>query len=287
MAVFERVAQTGLPLMVHPHDQSAMRHIETEYWNRGERDFRAYARAYASHAGIVFDLASAVLLRLQEAVGTRLHILHIQTRRMIEQLAAAKARGQAVTAEINPWALFLSNDWATVERLGSYALGYWVPEVNVEPLWDALRDGTVDLIGTDHAPHLAEEKEAGWTDGWKAHTGTPSAEFYFPLLLDAAHRGQISLEQVSRITSAAPASVFRLARKGRVEVGADADLAIVDLDKEWEIRDERVRSKCGWTPYAGRRVRGAVRTTIVRGRVVYDGVNVIGSPGWGRQAMPT
>ena len=168
--IFERVGETGLPLMVHPHDQQLMTHIEHQFWNRGERDYRAYAKAYAAHDGIIWNSAAATLLTLQKATGTRLHLLHTQTEGVIEQLRRAKANGQRVTAEINPWAVFLGNDWANIERLGSYALSYYVPETNTEPLWQALRDGAIDLISTDHAPHTREEKEPGWTDGWKAHT---------------------------------------------------------------------------------------------------------------------
>jgi dihydroorotase len=286
LEIFEAIGPTGLPLMVHPHDQALMSHIEAGFWARGERDARAYARAYAAYDGIIWDTAAALLLRLQRATGTRLHLLHTQTVGVVEQLRAAKAAGQRVSAELNPWALFLGNDWATIERLGSYALSYYVPEKNTEPLWEALRDGTIDLISTDHAPHLREEKEPGWTDGWKAHTGTPSTQFYVPLLLDAAVAGTISLERVVELTSTAPARTFGLARKGRLDIGADADIAIVDLDAELEIRDEIVLSKIGWTPYAGRRVRGVVETTLVRGRVVYQDGEVVGEPGWGRQARP-
>lgn len=287
LRIFQAVAESGLPLMVHPHDQELMTAIEERYWERGERDFRAYARAYAAHDGIIWDSAAALLLRLQRAAGTRLHLLHTQTRGVIEQLRAAKDRGQAVSAEINPWALFLGNDWANIERLGSYALSYYVPEENTEPLWGALGDGTIDLISTDHAPHLREEKEPGWTDGWKAHTGTPSAQFYLSLFLDAAAAGRIPLERVVDATSATPARVFGLGAKGRLEIGADADIAVVDLDSEYEIRDEDVLSKCGWTPYAGRRVRGRVTTTVSRGAVVYEDGHVVGRPGWGRQARPS
>ncbi len=106
------------------------------------------------------------------------------------------------------------------------------------------------------------------------------------MLLDAASAGRLSLERVVELTSAAPARVFGLDRKGRIEVGADADMAIVDLDGELEIRDAIVLSKIGWTPYAGRRVRGVVDTTLVRGRVVYRDGQVVGQPGWGRQAAP-
>jgi dihydroorotase len=287
LEIFETIAPTGMPLMVHPHDQELMDHIERGFWERGERDFRAYAKAYSAYDGIIWDTATALLLRLQLATGTPLHLLHTQTRGVIEQLRAAKARGQRVSAEMNPWAVFLGNDWATVERLGSYALSYYVPEHNTEPLWQALRDGTIDLVSTDHAPHTREEKEPGWTDGWKAHTGTPSTQFYVPLLLDAARAGRIALERVVELTSTAPARVFGLGQKGRIEIGADADLAIVDLNAQLEIRDEIVLSKIGWTPYAGLTIYGLIDRTLVRGRTVYGHGRVTGEPGWGRQASPS
>ncbi len=286
LGLFEAIGETGLPLMVHPHDQALMHHIEQRSWARGERDAQAYARAYAAYDGIIWDVAAAVLLRIQRATGTPLHLLHTQTAGVIDQLRVAKDRGQRVTAEVNPWAVMLGNDWSTVERLGSYALSYWVPEKNTEPLWAALRDGTIDLVSTDHAPHTREEKEPGWTDGWKAHTGTPSAQFYVPLFLDAARSGLISLERVVELLSEAPAAIFGLEHKGRIEVGADADLAIVDLDGRLEISDDIVLSKIGWTPYAGRTVRGTIDTTIVRGEVVYADGRVVGRPGFGRQARP-
>ncbi|MGZ9276028.1 MAG: dihydroorotase [Candidatus Limnocylindrales bacterium] len=287
LEIFETVGPTGLPLMVHPHDQGLMTHIEEGFWARGERDALAYAKAYAAYDGLIWDTAVALLLRLQKATGTRLHLLHTQSIGVVEQLRAAKAAGQQVTAELNPWAVMLGNDWATIERLGSYALSYYVPEKNTDPLWAALADGTIDLISTDHAPHTREEKEPGWTDGWKAHTGTPSTQFYVPLFLDAAVRGRISLERVVDLVASAPARAFGLAAKGRLEVGCDADIALVDLDREFEIRDDIVLSKCGWTPYAGRRTHGVVETTLVRGRVVYENGTVVGEPGWGRQARPT
>jgi dihydroorotase len=286
LEIFEAVEPTGLPLMVHPHDQGLMTHIEEGFWKRGERDAIAYAKAYAAHDGIIWDTAAAILLRLQKATGTPLHLLHTQTEGVVDQLRAAKLRGQNVTAELNPWAVFLGNDWATIERLGSYALSYYVPEKNTEPLWAGLNDGTIDIVSTDHAPHTREEKEPGWTDGWKAHTGTPSTQFYVPLMLDASAAGRIPLERVVDVIATAPARIFGLGRKGRLEIGCDADIAIVDLDAEFEIRDEIVLSKVGWTPYAGRRVKGVIETTLVRGTVVYEDGTVVGQPGWGRQARP-
>src|SRR5690606_35684762 len=203
----------------------------------------------------------------------------------VELLREAKGRGQRVSAEINPWALFLGNDWANIERLGSYALSYYVPEKNTPALWKGLNDGTIDIVATDHAPHTREEKEVGWTDGWKAHTGTPSAQHYLSLLLDAADKGLISYERVVDATSTRPARLFRLRDKGRIEVGADADLVLADLEAESEISDAEVLSRNGWTPYAGVRVKGVPRRTLLRGRTVFLDGEVTGEPGYGAQAV--
>ena len=285
MAIMEACAAADIPLMVHPHDQSLMSHIEQGFWDRGERDALAYAKAYASHDGLIWDTAVGVLLQLQKATGCHLHILHVQTTGSVEMIRAAKARGQRVTAEINPWAVFLGNDWENIKRLGSYALSYWVPEQNVPALWQGLNDGTIDIVATDHAPHNRDEKEIGWQDGWKAHTGTPSAQFYLSMMLDAAHRGLISYERVVESCSTAPAQLFRMQRKGRIDVGADADLVIVDLEASKEITDGEVLSRIGYTPYAGQRVQGVPLRTLVRGTTVYKDGQVVGQNGFGEMAV--
>jgi dihydroorotase len=279
------IKATGLPLMVHPHDQALMDAIEREYWERGERDFRAYARAYAHDDGVIWDTAVAVLLRLQEATGVRLHLLHTQTRRVVEMLRAAKAAGRTVSAEVNPWCFWLGNDWASIERLGSYALSYYVAPHHSEAVYAGFRDGTVDIMATDHAPHLREEKEPGWKDGWKAHTGTPSEQFYLSLLLTDVNDGKIGLERVAEATATRPAKLFGLyPRKGAIRVGADADIVLVDLAEKRTIRDEDVLSKCGWTPYAGREIRGAARYTFLRGEAIYDDGKIAVRDGFGKQA---
>lgn len=287
LAIFQEVKKTGLPIMIHPHDQALMDQIEQGYWAEGKRDFRAYAQAYAAHDGVIWDVAVGVLLRLQQAADVRLHILHLQTVGCVEMLRAAKAQGRPVSAEVNPWALWLGNDWSNIERLGSYALSYYVAPHHAEAIWKALLDGTADIIATDHAPHLKEEKEPGWTDGWKAHTGTPSAQRYLSLLLTDVSAGRISLERAVEIVSLKPAKLFGLyPRKGAIRVGADADLVAVDLNREHVITNEEVLSKCGWTPYAGRKVRGVPVHTLVRGQFVFENGNVVGRPGYGRLASP-
>jgi dihydroorotase len=284
LEIMQRCAELDVPLMVHPHDQALMDVIEQKFWARGERDALAYAKAYAAHDGVIWETAIATLLRLQRAAGCHLHILHTQTAGSVQLIREAKARGQRVTCEINPWALFLGCEWSAIQRLGSYALSYWVPEKNVPGLWEGLRDGTIDIVATDHAPHLREEKEIGWTDGWKAHTGTPSTQFYYSMFMTAALEGKISLERIVDACSTKPAELFRLSGKGRIAAGADADLVLVDLEKEYEIRDEDVLSLIGWSPYAGRKFKAKTVRTLVRGTTVYLDGKVIGKKGYGQQA---
>ncbi|MDX2142049.1 MAG: dihydroorotase family protein [Rhodospirillaceae bacterium] len=284
LEIMQHCAKVNVPLMVHPHDQALMDVIEKKYWDRGERDALAYAKAYAAHDGVIWETAIATLLRLQRAAGCHLHILHTQTAGSVDLIRSAKAAGQRVTCEINPWALFLGCDWSAVQRLGSYALSYWVPEKNVPSLWQGLRDGTIDIVATDHAPHTREEKEIGWKDGWKAHTGTPSAQFYLSMFLTAALDGNITLERVVDACSTRPAKIFGIIDKGDIQPGYHADIAVVDLENEYEIRDGDVLSLTGWSPYAGRRFRGKTVRTLVRGRTVFQNGKVVGEKGWGKQA---
>ena len=285
LEIMQSCARLNVPLMVHPHDQALMDVIEQEYWKRGERDALAYAKAYAAYDGVIWETAIATLLRLQKAAGCHLHILHTQTAGSVDLIRRAKAAGQRVTCEINPWALFLGCEWSAIQRLGSYALSYWVPEHNVPGLWEGLRDGTIDIVATDHAPHTRAEKEIGWTDGWKAHTGTPSTQFYLSMFLTAALEGKISLERVIEACCTAPAKLFKLKDKGAIEIGRHADLVLVDMDTEYEVRDEDVLSLVGWTPYAGRKFKGRPVRTILRGKTVFLNGKVIGEKGGGQQAM--
>ena len=218
---------------------------------------------------------------MAEATGCPLHIVHVQTTRQIEMLASARARGIDVTGEVNHWAMFLGR-MSDIEEQGSYVLSYYVADHHREALWKALEDGVVDMLSSDHAPHTREEKEVGWTDAWAAHTGTPGIQYQLPLMVNAWHEGLISFRRLVDLVSTAPSEVFGLRRKGSLAPGNDADITLLDLDRNWTIRNDSVLSKIGWTPYHGRRVTGAVARTILRGRDVWVDGKVVGTPGYGR-----
>lgn len=277
------IAETGKRLMVHPHDQSIMDVVEQSYWKRDDRSPWAYGQTLAAGDGLIWDTATATLLRLAEATGCKLHIVHTQTIRQIEMIAEARRRGVDVSCETNHWTIFLGTK-EDIEQQGSYVLSYWVPPHHQEAVWEGLRSGVIDMLASDHAPHTREEKEVGWTDAWAAHTGTPGIQEQLPLMLDSIHRGRLTLERVVELVSVVPARIFGLTGKGSLAPGNDADIALLDLDREWTITNAGVLSKIGWTPYDGRSVTGAVDRTIVRGADVWRDGQVVGEPGWGKMA---
>ena len=280
------VSETGLRLMVHPHDQSIMDVVEQAYWAAGDRSPQAYGKTLAVDDGIIWDTATALLIRLAEATGCKLHIVHVQTTRQVEMLRQARAKGIDVTGEVNHWALFLGR-MSDIDEQGSYVLSYYVPDHHREAVWAAMEEGVVDMLSSDHAPHTREEKEVGWTDAWAAHTGTPGIQYQLPLMIDAMHQGKISLPRLVDLVATAPARVFGLDRKGTLSPGSDADIVLVDTDREWTITNDSVLSKIGWTPYDGRTIRGAVTRTLVRGADVWIDGEVVGQPGHGKHATPT
>ena len=284
LQIMDRIVGTGKRFIVHPHDQALMDYIEGEVLARGENTPQGYASAYAAREGVIWDTAIDVVLRLAEASGCPVHIAHIQTRRSIEAVRRAKAAGVDVTCEVNHWAPFLST-WKDVETLGPYALSYWVPDDNRAAIWDGMRDGTIDIASSDHAPHTREEKEIGWTEMWSAHTGTPGIQYYYELMLDAVNRGELELERAVDMVARIPAEKFGLAGvKGAIEVGSDADLVIADMAHEWTITNDDVLSKTGWTPYDGRTISARIERTLLRGRDVYADGAVVGEPGYGKLA---
>lgn len=285
LRMMDTIVPTGLPFMIHPHDQALMDYIEGGYLGRGENTPQAYAQAYAAREGVIWDTAVDTLIRLSEASGCPIHLMHMQTRRSIDAVRRAKARGVRVTCEVNHWTLFLAT-WDDVERLGPYALSYWNPDEARAAVWEGLLDGTIDMLSSDHAPHTREEKEIGWEQMWSAHTGTPGIQYQLPLLLDRVLQGMLSLERAVELTASRPAEVFGLARsKGAIAPGLDADLVVVDLDRPWTITHDGALSRCGWTPYDGRECRVSVERTFLRGVEIYADGAVTGGPGRGRMAV--
>jgi dihydroorotase-like cyclic amidohydrolase len=173
-----------------------------------------------------------------------------------------------VVAEACPQYLALDED--EVQEHG--ALRKFTPPARVrtdqerESMWDAVRSGSFSHFSTDHAPSTLAQKSDG--DIWSAPFGIPGIDTTLPFLIDAALTGRIQLETVSDLYSHAPARHYRLQGKGLLATGFDADFVLVDPTARWEVRDEDIISKAGWSPYSGRVFQGAVVATYLRGNEI-------------------
>lgn len=212
------------------------------------------------------DVMVARNLSLSELTGARLHLAHISTAGSVRMVREAKARGIKVTAEACPHHFTLTEE--IVRGYNTHAkmnppLRTWD---DVRAIKEGLRDGTIDVIATDHAPHATQEKQQDFTE---APFGIVGLETALSLTLGLVEEGVLSLEQAVEKLTSAPAAVFGL-KKGTLEVGADADVTIVDQQAQWVVDPGKFRSKSRNTPFVGWKVKGLVLTTIVGGRVVFE-----------------
>ncbi len=205
-------------------------------------------------------------IALAELTGARLHLAHISTEGSARMVREAKSRGLRVTAEACPHHFTITEE--TVRGYNTYAKMNppLRTEKDVQAIKEGLRDGTIDAIATDHAPHATQEKQLGFAE---APFGIVGLETALPLTLALVEEGILSLESAVDKLSTAPAKVFGLA-KGTLAIGADADVTIVDQHEQWEVDPAKFFSKSRNTPFAGWKVKGRVRTTIVSGRVVFE-----------------
>jgi dihydroorotase len=208
-------------------------------------------------------LAIQRLVRIARAAGKRVHVLHVST---AEEMGVLAGHRDIASVEVTPHHLTLSAP-DCYDRLGTRAqMNPPIREAaQVAATWEALRQGIVDTIGSDHAPHLLEDKARPYP---ASPSGMPGVQTLVPVMLEHVHAGRLSLERFVDLTSDGPARIYGIAGKGRLAVGYDADLTLVDLKAASEITDAQIASRCGWTPYAGMRVTGWPMATVVRGQVV-------------------
>lgn len=192
----------------------------------------------------------------------KLILAHVSSGEELDMVRKAKEEYKEIYVEVTPHHLFLNEEYATNQMFRMKP--ELKPEADRIAMWQGIKDGTIDTIGTDHAPHLVSEKTE------KVTFGIPGVEWALPLMLTEVNKGNIELSKVVEMYSTKPAEIFGIVGKGKVEVGYDADFALVDMDKEYVVKEEETVSKCAWSPYKGFNIKGAVVKTIVRGNLVYD-----------------
>ena len=247
-------------IAVHAEDQARI--IERRKLFEGQTDPATHSKIQDNQTALN---ATKLALKLSKKYQRRLHILHMSTGEEAELLRRDKPSW--VTAEVTPQHLLL--DVSAYEKIGT--LAQMNPplksERDREVLWQALLDGIIDFIATDHAPHTLEEKGKGYPN---TPSGMPGVETSLPLMLTQAKENRCTVAQVSHWTSTAVAQAYQIPNKGLIEPGYDADLVLVDLSTYRPVLREELQTKCGWSPFEGWTLTGWPVVTIVGGQIVYN-----------------
>ncbi|MGD1873181.1 MAG: dihydroorotase [Mastigocoleus sp.] len=259
--ILERIFSQGKRLIaVHAEDQKRISERRQQF--QGIHDPSIHSQIQDNQAAL---LATKLALKLSEKYQRRLHILHLSTAE--EALLLRQHKPDWVTAEVTPQHLLLNS--SAYEKIGT--LAQMNPPLRSlhdnEVLWEALKDGVIDFIATDHAPHTLDEKAQQYPN---TPSGMPGVETSLALMLTAAMQGKCSVAQVVKWMSTSVAKAYGIPNKGAIAPGYDADMVLVDLNNYSQVKTEELLTKCGWSPFEGWNLTGWSVVTVVGGKVVYE-----------------
>jgi len=279
--LMKKVAQTGVMIGFHTENNDMVNKNIARLRSEGKTSPLYHGR---SRPPVVEIETAAKILLFAEKIGTKVEICHISTPEVVELVNRAKSKGVYVVAETCPHFLFLNEN--VLEKVGVFAKCN--PPLRSEEerlkMWEFVRDGSIDIIGSDHAPYTKEEKERGSEDIFTPPAGFPGLSTRLPLLFTAVKEGKIRLDKMVELICENPAKIFGLyPRKGTIAVGSDADFVIFDPDKKDIISKDKMFTKCRDSAlvYDGWEVYGKPEKTIVRGKIVFDNGEITVSPGYG------
>ena len=251
-----------LPVLCHCEDTTM---VEGRAVNEGSVSRQLWLEGRPAIAEEIMVMRDAMLA---EETGAHVHICHVSTAKSVDIIRRMKKRGVAITCETCPQYFTLTED----EILTQGSMARVNPPLrtakDIKGIIAGLKDGTIDAIATDHAPHSAEEKARPLT---RAPSGMVGLETSLAITLtELYHTGKMKLPEIIKRMTYTPASILRLSSKGRLSLGSDADITIFDPEEVWTIDPEQFASKARNTPFAGREVKGKVKYTIVGGNVIYQ-----------------
>ena len=253
-------------------------HSEDEYrLKQRKKDFLNKKILVSDHP-VLRDVESAVMstTRLLKAARTskkKIHILHLSTANEVDLL---KSNKDIATCEATPQHLFFHSQ-ECYERLGS--LAQMNPPIrdksHSKVIWQGVQTGVIDVIGSDHAPHTLEEKSKEYPN---SPSGMPGVQTLLPIMLDFVNKNKLSIFDLVRLLCTNPCNIYKVLNKGRIDIGYDADLAVIDMNKKFRITNNWIQSKSKWTPYDNVVVKGIPIFTIVNGKVAMSENEVIPVP---------
>ncbi len=259
--IFKLAKKLKIPVTIHAEDEEIIEENSEKY--RMEKNPNTHVKVRSE---IAETKAIEEVLEIQKKIGNKIHIAHVSTKKSLELIAKAKKRknGKEITCETTPNYLFLdSSDYKNLKNLMKCNPSIKGPK-DKEALMKGLINRTIDIVATDHAPHSFEEKKKEY---WDAPSGIPGVETMVPLLLDAVNRKEITLKTFVEAVSEKPAEIYSWTKKGKIEKGFDADLIIVDMEKEYRILNEKLFTKARYSPFNKKKLKGFIEQTIIGGQI--------------------
>ncbi|MDW7673556.1 MAG: allantoinase AllB [Bacillota bacterium] len=284
LEAFKEVAKTGLPLGIHAENYAMADFYINKLRNEGRLDAPAWVEA---RNALVEKVAIELCISYAEETGCRMHIVHMGSGVGAKLIAQAKKRGIDATSETCPHYLVLDGHDALHEH-GAFAKisPPLKSKKDNQLLWQGLANGSVDFIGTDHAPYeIITEKTAEGMTIWDAFPGIPGVETMVPILVSEGYnKGRLTLRQLVNVLSTNAAVHYGLyPKKGALAIGSDADFTVIDLNHEWTINQEQTYSKAKYNPLNGIKLKGRPIKTILRGKLIFDlDKGIVGQPGFGQ-----
>ncbi len=258
------------PLIVHAELQSCI--------ERHEKKFEASIKNHNKIRNPICAIkATELIIRLAWETGAKVYLAHVSLKEELELIRNAKKRGSTnIYCEVTPHHLFINE--SILGQVGNY--GKVNPPLRTaadnKAVEEAILDGTVDTIGTDHAPHGIDEKDK---DYGLAPSGFPGLETSLGLMMQLVHSNKITLQKLTELMAANPADIFKIKDRGILKIGAFADITVVDPEKDWTVDPGKFKSKAKYSPYAGMILKGKVETTIVNGNVCWQNNQIIETQG--------
>ncbi len=254
---------------IHSEDEDIIK-LRKKFIKKGD----VHSHAEWRNAEVAMSSTRRVV-KIAERYNKKIHVLHVTTREEVDFLAMHKKN---VTFETTPQHLTMYAP-DCYNKLGTYA--QMNPPLRTKEhydrLWLAIKNNIVDVLGSDHAPHLKENKDKEYPN---SPSGMPGVQTIFPIMLDHVNNGKLTLQQLINLMCENPCKIFGIKNKGYLKEGYDADLTIADMNKDVVIKNEMIASKCGWTPFNNYKVKGFPVATIVNGHLVMsDGKVVVESKG--------
>jgi allantoinase len=267
------VAQTGLPLLVHAEDPAVLSRAASQQAGSDWRRYETWLRSRPDEAEVV---AIRRMIALAQEFGVHVHIVHLATAYAVEELRVARSRQIHVTAETCPHYLYFDSR----EIPQRSVLHKCAPPIrsagNRELLWEALREGNIDLIATDHSPCPPEMKQGNFAEAWGGIAGVSVA---LPVVWTGMRRRGFTLTDLARWMAANPAELAGVhGRKGKIAREFDADLVVFDPEDEWIVTKDQLHTRHALSAYEGERLFGTVTATYLRGELIYDHGGFVGEP---------